>query len=190
MGLIQRATSGLTAWVTRDNHRHKGKNYMYESGLSKFGGRFTMDHYDKHGNWVARLIAKNGITDTGMNHVLDTVFHGTSPITTWYAGLIDNSGYTALAAGDTMGTHGGWNEFTTYSEGVRQTWTEGAAASRSMTNSTAMTFTISGTGTLRGAFLASSATFGAGTLFATGLFGSTYPVAASDSFKLIYTISG
>ncbi len=190
-GILQPAANGLKAWICRDNHQHKGVDYCYED-LKGFGGVFWAEHYGPKGNFIRRFKFHNGITDLGMNHVLDVTFHGTSANGTWYGGLIDNSGYTALAAADTMASHAGWNEFTTYSESVRQTWVEGAASSRAMTNSTAMTFSISGSGTLRGAFLASDSTKSgtSGVLFATGLFGSTYPVTNGDSFKLIYTLSG
>ena len=119
------------------------------------------------------------------------MFHGTTAIATWYIGLVDNSGFTAFAEADTMSSHGGWNEFTTYSESTRVEWTEDAAASKSITNSTVVTFNITGSGTLKGAFITSDSTKSgtSGTLWATAAFGSTVPVVNTDQLKITYTVN-
>lgn len=152
------------------------------------GGTFHIELLDKDGNLKAKFDAKNGVTTEGKNKILDVMFHATTQITTWYIGLMDNSGYTAEAAGDTLASHTGWNEFTNYS-GNRKEWTEGAASSGSITNGTSVDFSITGSGTLKGIFLASASSGTSGTLWATAAFDSTQPVANGDTLKITYTVN-
>lgn len=134
----------------------------------------------------------NGITNEGLDAILDIMFHGSSQITAWFMGLIDASGYTGLAAGDTMSSHAGWTEFTTYSEGTRQAWPEDAASGQSITNTTLAAFSVTGAGTLKGAFLPSDSTKGgtSGTLWCTALFtGGDLAVTNGDTVRLKYTLN-
>jgi hypothetical protein len=89
-----------------------------------------------------------------------------------------------------MGSHS-WIEYTGYSEGVRQTWSPGSASSGSITNGTAVTFTINATAVLYGMFVCSNNTSGgsSGTLWSTAAFNSTKSVASADTVKLTYTLS-
>lgn len=134
----------------------------------------------------------NGIVDVGVNSLLDVGFRNQTQISTWYMGLVDNSGFSAFAAADTMGSHSGWNEFTNYSESVRQTWSPAAASSRSISNSTAVEFSIDGSGTVKGIFVTSDDTKSGttGTLWATAAFSSNVSVVNGDVLKITYTISG
>ena len=159
--------------------------------IFKLKGRYKIEHFSKSGEKKGEYFLDNGVTTVGKNHILDVEFHAATQVTTWYIGLIDNSGYSALADGDTMSSHAGWNEFTTYDESTRQEWTEGAASSGSITNSTPVTFTISGSGTIKGLFVVSNSTKSGttGTLWATGTFASTVPVVDNDVFKVTYTVS-
>ena len=63
-------------------------------------GRFVVEHFRK-GEKIGHYEFPNGIANEGKNKLLDVMFHGVSAITTWWLGLIGNSGYSALAAGDT-----------------------------------------------------------------------------------------
>lgn len=141
---------------------------------------------------VSDIEISNGITNEGKNKLLDVMFHGTSAITTWYLGLIDNAGFSALDAADVMNSHTGWDEFTAYDETTRPAWTEGAASGQSITNGTPVTFTINGSGTLKGGFVTSENTISGttGTLWATAAFsGGTQPVSASNLLKITYTVN-
>jgi hypothetical protein len=135
----------------------------------------------------------NDITNVGKNYILDTMFHDGSQIASsaWCIGLISSSGYTALAAADTMGSHAGWTEFTGYSQGTRVAWAPGAASGQAITNGTAATFDITGSGTLKGVFVTSQNTKGGttGTLWATALFNADVPVSNGDQIKITYTVS-
>lgn len=160
---------------------------------SKLGmrGKMKVQHI-RNGKVIGEYEFPNGITNVGLNHLLDVGFHGSSATATWYVGLIDNSGYSAVADSDTMSSHAGWNEFTTYSDATRIGWVEDAAASRAITNSTPSTFNINGSGTVRGVFITSDNTKSgtSGTLWATALFASTVAVTNGDQLKVTYTISG
>lgn len=155
-------------------------------------GKFVIEHFDANGNLKGKYDVPNGIVDVGLNHILETQFRSGSQITTWYIGLIDNSGFSALAAGDTMGSHAGWSESTAYDEASRPTWSPGAAASRQITNGTTVDFTMDATATIKGIFITSNNTKGGttGTLWSTAAFGSTVAVADNDVLKVTYTLSG
>lgn len=157
----------------------------------KMKGRFKVEVWRK-GKLVHDVDVTNGITDVGMNFLLDQVFRNQSGVAQWYIGLVDNAGFSAFANADTMGSHAGWAEFTTYSEGARQAWTTVAASGRSITNTTAATFTMSASGTLHGIFVTSSTTLGgsSGTLWSTGALAANLPVSSSDVVKITYTVSG
>jgi len=171
-------------------------------------GRFVVEHFRK-GVKIGHYEFPNGITNEGKNKLLDVMFHGVSAITTWWLGLIDNSGYSALAAGDTYvninQTGNGWDEFTDYTDpansgsaSTRPEWTEGAASGQAITNGSPVVFDITGSGTVKGLFLvggiANAQNKGnheaGGTLWATALFGTgDVPVNAEDQLKVTYTVS-
>ena len=110
------------------------------------------------------------ITDEALDHYNDVALHGETPITTWYIGLIDSSGYSTLAAGDTLASHAGWTECTAYDEGARQEWTEGASSGGETTNAAGVEFTMSDTKTVKGAFICSAASGTSGVLLGCWLF--------------------
>jgi hypothetical protein len=155
------------------------------------GGKVKMQHV-RNGEVLQEIPFPNGIVDVGMNALLDIMFHGETQIPTWYIGLINNSGFTALSNADTMASHAGWAEFTDYDEGTRGEWTEGAAATRSITNSSAVVFTIDNAGTLKGIFVTSNSTKSGstGTLWATASFAANLTVAPSDEIRILYSVSG
>lgn len=162
----------------------------------KLKGRFDFEVWgpeDEDGN---RLLKQkdsfdNGVTNIGKNSQLDVLFNSGTQITTWYLGQIDNAGFTALAASDTMASHGGWVEFTTYTEATRPIWAPDAAASEQITNSVAVNFNITGTATLHGIFVTSDNVKSGttGTLWATAAYAGTIPVANGDLLKITYTVS-
>lgn len=171
----------------------------------KLKGRYVVEHW-RDGKRFNEYHFCNGITNEGKNKLLDVMFHGVTAITTWFMGLIDNSGYTALAATDTYDdinqAGNGWDEFTNYTESAsavnRSTWAEDAASGQSITNSTVSVFDITGTGTVKGLFLGGGLANAelksdhdpSGTLWATALFGSgDVAVQNGDQLKVTYTVS-
>jgi len=69
---------------------------------TKLSGHFVIEHRDREGDLKGVYDVPNGIVDEGLNHILDTEFHGSSQIGTWYIGLVDNSGFTAFSSDDTL----------------------------------------------------------------------------------------
>lgn len=155
-------------------------------------GLFEIEHYNKLGELIGRYIINNGIVDEGIEHLLDVGFHGDAATATWYIGLVDNDGWTAWSDSDLMNSHAGWVECDDYTEATRPEWTEDAASSRSITNSTTIDFSINASKTLKGIFITSNNTKNGttGVLWSTAAFTSTVSVENGDTFKVTYTISG
>ena len=159
----------------------------------KLKGAFKVEHRDIDGELKGVYEFPNGIVDEGLNSILDVQFHAASQITTWYIGLVDNSGWTAFADADVLGSHAGWVENTDFSEGNRVTYVEDAAASRSITNTTTADFSVNATGNIKGIFVSSNnvkSTGNTGTLWSTAAFSSVVAVSNGDTLKVTYTVSG
>jgi hypothetical protein len=152
-------------------------------------GFYFIEHRNKAGKLIGIYRVPNGITDVGMNDLLDVHFGNDTQHALWYIGLIDNSGYSGVDPTDTMSSHAGWTENTDYS-GNRKQWVVGAAAGRSISNGTTADFNITGTATLRGIFVNTDETGTAGTLWSTALFSSPVSVQNGDTLKITYTVSG
>lgn len=163
---------------------------LFASDTFRPKGKFTIQHI-RDGKLLAVYEVPNGIVDVGVNHILETEFNGGTPITSWYIGLINNSGFSALANADTSASHAGWTETSAYDEATRPEWTAGTAASRSITNSVTVDFTMNATVTVKGIFIISNSTKGGttGVLWSTAAFGSTVPLADNDVLKVTYTLS-
>jgi len=145
--------------------------------------------------------APNVVTTVGKNLALDTYLAGSSySVTGPYMGLISSTSYSAVAAGDTMSSHAGWLEAgvanaPTYTV-PRKTCAWSAASSGAKALSSSLSFSITGTGTVKGAFLVfgsgASATVAntGGTLYSAGLFsGGDRAVLNGDTLTVSYTAS-
>lgn len=155
-------------------------------------GKFIVEHI-REGKVIGTYEFPNDVTNEGKNLWLDIMFNTATQIAnnSWFIGLINNSGFSALAAADTMASHAGWAEFTAYSQSTRVAWGSGAASSQSVVNGTAAVFDISGSGTVYGIFLTSVSTKGGttGKLWATAAFGAPVPVVNADQLKVTYTVN-
>lgn len=141
---------------------------------------------DGREKWTVQ--AKNLITNAGINHILDTSFHGGSPVTTWYIGL-KNAGTPAVT--DTLAAHSGWTENANYA-GSRREFVEAAASAQAITNSASVaSFAITADGqTIAGAFLASVSTGTSGVLISAGDFtGGVKSAGSGDIIEVTYTLS-
>jgi hypothetical protein len=156
-------------------------------------GSYVVEHLDKDGKLKGIYKIPNDITNQGKNDIFDVYFSdGTqTPASGWYLSLVSNSGYSALAAGDTPASHAGWTEFTGYAEGTRPAWGPGDPAGQSITNSTPVTFSINTSGTVKGIFVINQNTKGGttGKLWATALFTGDVPVTNGDQLKVTYTVA-
>lgn len=166
-----------------------------DNALNLRGNYMNVQILDKHGRvkYVENFEGDfhNDITNIGKNTLLDSFFRNQAPPAVWYFGLVDNASWTAFAAGDTMSSHAGWIEFTSYSDSTRVAWTTVAAASQAITNSSVSTFNINGSGTLKGIFVTSVSTKSGttGTLWSTAAFTTTVPVSSGDQLKITYTVN-
>ena len=154
-------------------------------------GRWEVWCHNPDGSLAWKDSFPNGLTNVGLNDILDVYFAAGTQKTNWYIFPIDNSGFSALAAGDTMSSHSGWTESTAYSESTRPAWAPGAAASLSMTNSTLRALTINASATLYGLGLVSNSTKGGttGTLAATGAFTAPQVMVSGQVLSAQYTIT-
>jgi hypothetical protein len=129
---------------------------------------------------------RNTVVTVGKNDLLDKYFTGSGYTAAWYLGLIGSTGYSAIAAGDTMASHAGWTESTVFSNANRVTLAFSAASGGSKATSAAASFNINGTDTIKGAFATTSNTKGGttGILYSAGLFsGGDKAVASADTLN-------
>jgi hypothetical protein len=134
----------------------------------------------------------NLVTTVGGNDALDKYLAGSAYTAAWYIGLIGTTSYTTgPALGDTSASHGGWAEDQNYSQAARPTAAFSAASGKSKALSSALTFSINATTTIKGCFLISNSTKGGstGTLYSAGLFtgGDKGPLANGDTLNVSYT---
>ena len=119
----------------------------------------------------------NTIMTAGGNDLLDKYLAGSAYTAAWYMGLVSSTSYSAIAAADTSASHAGWLEAgsanqPTYSQGTRVAPSWSAASAKTKASSANIVFSITGTGTAKGAFLISVSTKDGttGILFSAGLF--------------------
>jgi hypothetical protein len=147
----------------------------FVEGMSA-GGVFTVTCMDKdgHSKWVD--IAPNLVVNVGLQDMNTKFFTGAAYTAAWYVGLVNGtSATTTFSGGDTLATHAGWTENSSYA-GDRKACTFGVAtlADPSNINNTSSTasFTITANSTIAGAFLANVATGTSGLLFSESDFQS------------------
>lgn len=143
----------------------------------------------------------NTVTTVGKNLALDTYLAGSSyTVTGPYMGLISSTSYSAISAADTMSSHAGWLEAgnanaPTYTS-PRKTAAWSSASSGSKALSSALSFSITGSGTVKGCFLVygsgavTTIDNTSGTLYSAGLFsGGDKVVSNGDTLNVSYTAS-
>lgn len=143
----------------------------------------------------------NLVATVGKNLALDTFLAGSGyTVTGPYMGLISSVSYSAINVGDTMASHAGWLEAgganaPTYTA-PRKTCAWNAASAGYKALSAALSFAITGTGTLKGAFIVfgsgAVSTIGDtnGTLLSAGLFSAgDRAVISGDTVNVSYSLS-
>ena len=167
---------------------------------------------EAHGRYVISCVGADGqikwcetienvVCTVGKNLMLDTALAGAAyTVVGPYMGLISSTSYTAVAAADTMTSHAGWLEAgganaPTYT-GNRKTAVWSAATAGGKALSAALVYAITGTGTVKGAFLVfgtgASATKDdtGGTLWSAGTFTTgDKAVVNGDTLNVSYSTS-
>lgn len=143
----------------------------------------------------------NTVVTVGKNLMLSSALQGSAyTVTGPFMFLISSTGYSAIVAADTMASHAGWTEAgnantPTYTA-PRKTAVFSAPSAGAIALSAALSFAITGTGTIKGSGL----TYGTGavstidntggTLFSAGLFtGGDRAVLNGDTVNVSYSCS-
>ena len=143
----------------------------------------------------------NVVATVGKNLMLQTALTGSAyTVVGPYMGMISSVSYTTgPVAGDTMASHGGWTEAgttnaPTFSARVAPSF--GTASAGAISTASAVTFTMTSTGTLKGAFIVygtgavTTILSTAGTLLSAGLFtGGDQPVNTGNVVQVTYSLS-
>lgn len=133
----------------------------------------------------------NIVVTVGLTDLIDKYFKGSGYTAAHYVGL--TSATPTVAAGDTMGSHGGWTEVQTYSQAARVTPTWGTTTAGSLDNSASKAqFSINGGATVGGAFLTTNSTKGGttGTLYGGGAFSEgNRALVNGDTLNVQMTVS-
>lgn len=153
--------------------------------------------------------APNTVVTEGKNAALTHVLKGSTYTASQVLGLIEDTGYSAIAAGNTAANitaagggspTNGWNEAPSSTLATRGTPSFGSASSGSLATSSAVSLSIIATDTIKGAFLLMRSTAGtaptttvgntSGALYSAGLFsGGDRSVANGDTLNVSYTAS-
>lgn len=157
-----------------------------------FKNTWKFECFDKDGKLKWAEEVDNLVVNTGLDEVLEQFFNGSAYTATHYVGLTD--GTPTVAAADTMASHAGWAEVTSYSEANRVTYNPAAAASQSIDNSASKaSFSINGTATVGGAFLSTDNTKGgtAGILIGVAAFDAPgdRSVVNGDTLQVTITVT-
>jgi hypothetical protein len=156
---------------------------------AKFCNRYVIECHDADGNLKWSEKVENLVTTAGATDALAKYFKGAAYTAAFYVGLYGGTG--TLAAADTMASHAGWTEVTAYS-GSRPALTLGTAAAGSVDNSASKAvFTMTGSATVLGSFVATDSTNGGttGTLYGEGAFSAPRSVVATDTITVQVTLT-
>ena len=164
-------------------------------------GIFTVECIGADGEVKWTDTIENTVVTVGKNLALDTFLAGSAyTVVGPFMGLISLASFSAINVADTMASHAGWLEAgatnaPTYTA-PRKTAAWSAASGGSKALSSALSFAITGTGTVKGAFLVygsgavNTIDSTAGVLYSAGLFtGGDRAVINGDTLNVSYTAS-
>lgn len=181
-------------------------------GAALIRGGAVDEKAEAHGKFIVECIGADGevkwkdefantVTTVGKNYALDTFLAGSGfTVVGPFLGLISSVSYSAISAADTMASHAGWTEAgatnaPTYTS-PRKTAAWSAASAGAKALSAALSFAITGTGTVKGAFMVlgtgavNTIDNTSGTLYSAGLFsGGDRAVINGDTLNVSYSTS-
>ncbi len=164
-------------------------------------GKYTFQCFDKDGNLKWEDEIENTVVTVGKNLALDTFLAGSAyTVTGPFLGLISLTSFSAISAADTMSSHAGWleagNANTPTYTAPRKTAVFSSASAGSKALSSALSYAITGTGTIKGAFMVygsgavSTIDNTAGTLLSAGLFtGGDRAVLSGDTVNVSWSLA-
>jgi hypothetical protein len=148
----------------------------------KFTYAFSCIGADGEVKWEETI--SNLVTTQGGNDILDKYFNGSSYSAAWYLGL---AGTGTKAAADTASSHA-WTEVTPYS-GNRPTLILTTAAAAKSKTANQVSFAITGSATVAGAFVQSANTGTSGILYSVSDFAQQRSVVNGDTLNVTLTLS-
>ena len=164
-------------------------------------GTYTAECYDVQGNLKWSDSIENLTTNVGRQNLLNSYFANTGGGAVVMGLMAASGGSSTPAYTDTQASHGGWLEAgnanaPTYS-GTRKTPSFSAATNANpsvLTTSAAVTFSMTGSGTVYGAFIniggSTAIDNTTGTLFSAGNFtAGSKTVTSGDTINVTYTLS-
>ena len=128
----------------------------------------------------------NIVPTEGLNHILNTVLKGGTPIAAWYVGLFEGN-YTPVAGLTAATITGAATECTAYAESTRVAWTGGTVASGAVDNTASKAeFSINAAKTVYGGFLISASAKSAttGTLISAVRFATAKVLESGDVLRI------
>lgn len=155
----------------------------------KVGGVFTIEQF-RDGELIDTWEETNIVTAEGLNDMLDEYLLGAGDSPSFYVGLFEGTHNPGDSDTHNTPPGPGFTEVTVYSPSSRPAWT-GVLGSKQATNSASKAvFTMTGSKTITGAFLATTATqgVGPGVLFASSRFSAERVVIATDVLNITYTL--
>lgn len=163
----------------------------------KGGGIFTVRCHDKDGNLKWEQKSKNLVVNVGLAYMNTEFFTGSGYTAAWYVGIYGPASSNNPSSSDTMASHAGWTEVTTYSNATRPAATFGAATTADpsvIANSAAVAqFLINDSANVGGAFLTTGDLPGgtSGVLFSASDFAAPGDrvVQNGDVLSVTYTFS-
>lgn len=139
---------------------------------------------DRCGHVMARSVSRNLVTTAGLNYTLST----TLPNGSWYVG---QKGSGTVAAADTMASHAGWSELTTYTQATRVALTLSTPSGGSANNSSGPAIFTAPTGglTFHGWLLVNNSSKGGalGALYSAADHSAPQAIAAGSALRQTLT---
>ena len=153
-------------------------------------GRFQLTSRGWNGKLLGHRAFDNGTTDEGVTYLAAATFLRAAQRANWYVGLIDNAGFSQLLTTDTHQSHPGFAEYAGVYLGQRVAWAPAAASSR-LLDAPNTVVSITASGSVRGALLASTPTIGTASgqvLYATGADTDALAVEAGGTVIVAYKL--
>lgn len=166
----------------------------------KLKGRYEVECFGADDKLKWREVIDNVVTALGKNLLLDSALAGSAyTVTGPYMGLISSVSWSAVNGADTQASHAGWLEAgstnaPTFAARIIAAWSAASAGVKSL--SSALSFTMTGSGTLEGCFMVYGTGAVAtlmdtgGVLLSAGAFtGGSRAVLSGDTVNVSYSLS-